>query len=103
MKGRHTATRCPQPDVPGVARPTGTAGSAHQEGAWNRNGPSAGDDARHGGGLPKKLALWSGLAVCIAFIAWVAWGAVQFDHDVEHPREGGLSGWQCDAGRDCYP
>ncbi|MEV7000794.1 hypothetical protein AB0N62_24335 [Streptomyces sp. NPDC093982] len=48
-----------------------------------------------------KLALWTGLAICIAFIAWVAWGFLQFDHDIDSPREGGFSGWQCDAGRDC--
>lgn len=35
--------------------------------------------------LLKKLALWTGLALCIAFIAWVAWGFLEFDHDVENP------------------
>ncbi|WP_189296742.1 hypothetical protein [Streptomyces albospinus] len=49
----------------------------------------------------KKLALWAGLALCIAFIVWVAWEFIQFDHAVEHPREGGFSGRQCHAGRDC--
>ncbi|MFG2528134.1 hypothetical protein [Streptomyces sp. NPDC048516] len=49
----------------------------------------------------KRLALWAGLALCVAFIAWAAWGFLQFDHDIDHPREGGFSGWQCDAGRDC--
>ncbi|MFI2190314.1 hypothetical protein [Streptomyces sioyaensis] len=49
----------------------------------------------------RKLALWAGLALCIAFIAWAAWGFIEFDHALEHPREGGFSGWQCDAGRDC--
>ncbi|MEV8433891.1 hypothetical protein PGH47_41425 [Streptomyces sp. HUAS 31] len=52
-------------------------------------------------GLLRKLALWTGLALCLAFIAWVAWGFIQFDHDIDNPREGGFSGWQCDAGRDC--
>ncbi|MFI7410277.1 hypothetical protein ACIBU0_16600 [Streptomyces sp. NPDC049627] len=51
----------------------------------------------------KKAALWTGLALCIAFITWVAWGLLRFDHDIDRPREGGFSGWQCDAdrGRDC--
>ncbi|MFB6931892.1 hypothetical protein [Streptomyces chartreusis] len=52
-------------------------------------------------GLLRKLALWTGLALCLVFIAWVAWGFLQFDHDIDNPREGGFSGWQCDAGRDC--
>jgi hypothetical protein len=84
--------------------------------AYGTTRPALPDDARNGdggdgpgahqheagpGGLLKKLALWAGLALCIAFIAWVAWGLLQFDHDVDHPREGGFSGWQCDAGRDC--
>ncbi|WP_353945081.1 hypothetical protein ABII15_28305 [Streptomyces sp. HUAS MG91] len=55
-----------------------------------------------GTGSPlKKIALWAGLALCVAFIAWVAWGFLEFNHDVDNPKEGGFSGWQCDAGRDC--
>ncbi|WP_327356642.1 hypothetical protein [Streptomyces sp. NBC_01304] len=49
----------------------------------------------------KRLALWAGLVLCIAFTAWVVWGFLQFDEDIERPREGGFSGWQCDAGPDC--
>ncbi|MEU6846152.1 hypothetical protein ABZ930_30180 [Streptomyces sp. NPDC046716] len=49
----------------------------------------------------KMIALWVGLVLCVAFIAWVAWGLLEFNHDVENPKEGGFSGWQCDAGRDC--
>ncbi|NBE56188.1 hypothetical protein [Streptomyces boluensis] len=49
----------------------------------------------------KKVALWAGLALCLAFTAWVAWGLLEFDRDIENPHEGGFSGWQCDAGRDC--
>ncbi|MYT72486.1 MULTISPECIES: hypothetical protein [unclassified Streptomyces] len=49
----------------------------------------------------KKIALWAGLVLCVAFIAWVAWGFLEFNHDVDNPKEGGFSGWQCDAGRDC--
>ncbi|WP_420035848.1 hypothetical protein ACN2WE_29615 [Streptomyces sp. cg28] len=49
----------------------------------------------------KKIALWIGLVLCLAFIAWVSWGLLEFNHDVDHPKEGGFSGWQCDAGRDC--
>ncbi|UNO39452.1 hypothetical protein [Streptomyces sp. MST-110588] len=75
MKGRHTAARQPRPEPDRTARP-----------------------AR---GVLKKSALWAGLILCVVFIAWVAWGFLRFDHDVEHPREGGFSGWQCDAGRDC--
>ncbi|MGW7661749.1 hypothetical protein, partial [Streptomyces sp. NPDC054756] len=56
-------------------------------------------DAR--AGRLKKTALWIFLALCVVFIAWVAWGFVQFDQDIDHPREGGFSGWQCDAGKDC--
>ncbi|WP_327591886.1 hypothetical protein [Streptomyces chartreusis] len=78
MKGRHTPAGQPRPEPDSTTR----------------------DDAGRGG-LLKKLALWTGLALCIAFIAWVAWGFLQFDHDIDNPREGGFSGWQCDAGRDC--
>ena len=78
MKGRHTPAGPPHPKPDSTTR----------------------DDAGRGG-LLKKVALWTGLALCIAFIAWVAWGFLQFDHDIDNPREGGFSGWQCDAGRDC--
>ncbi|MER0480203.1 hypothetical protein ABR737_17975 [Streptomyces sp. Edi2] len=66
-----------------------------------RCGPDAPEGEADPRALLKKLALWAGLALCVAFIAWVAWGFFQFDHDIDHPREGGFSGWQCDAGRDC--
>ncbi|CAM5636455.1 MULTISPECIES: hypothetical protein [Streptomyces] len=56
-------------------------------------------DARTG--RLKESALWIFLALCVVFIARVAWGFLQFDHDIDNPREGGLSGWQCDAGKDC--
>lgn len=61
------------------------------------------DDAGRGALLKElaKPALWTGLALCIAIIAWVAWGFLQFDHDIDNPREGGFSGWQCDARHDC--
>ncbi|MEU6308348.1 hypothetical protein [Streptomyces chartreusis] len=78
MNGRHTPAGQPRPKPDSTTR-----------------------DHVGGGGLLKKVALWTGLALCIAFIAWVAWGFLQFDHDIDHPREGGFSGWQCDAGRDC--
>ncbi|MGW4873806.1 hypothetical protein [Streptomyces chartreusis] len=78
MKGRHTPAGQPRPEPDSATR----------------------DDASPGG-LLKKLALWTGLALCVAFIAWVAWGFIQFDNDIDNPREGGFSGWQCDAGRDC--
>ncbi|MFG1666747.1 hypothetical protein [Streptomyces sp. Y7] len=78
MRGRHTPAGPPRPKADSPAR------------------ADSGSTA-----LLKKLALWTGLALCIAFIAWVAWGFVQFDNDIDHPREGGFSGWQCDAGRDC--
>ena len=52
-------------------------------------------------GRLKKGALWGVLALCVVFIAWVGWGFLQFDRDVENPREGGFSSWQCDAGKDC--
>ncbi|MFC8244730.1 hypothetical protein [Streptomyces chartreusis] len=78
MKGRHTPA--------GPQRPKPDSTTRHDAGR---------------GGLLKKAALWTGLALCIAFIAWVAWGFLQFDHDIDNPREGGFSGWQCDAGRDC--
>ncbi|MGW4171933.1 hypothetical protein ACWEGX_34080 [Streptomyces chartreusis] len=78
MNGRHTPAGQPLPKPDSTTR----------------------DDVGRGG-LLKKVALWTGLALCIAFIAWVAWGLLQFDHDIDNPREGGFSGWQCDAGRDC--
>lgn len=78
MKGRHTPAGPPRPEPSSTTR----------------------DDSGRGH-LLKKAALWAGLALCVAFIAWVAWGLVQFDHDIDNPREGGFSGWQCDAGRDC--
>ncbi|MFE6889789.1 hypothetical protein [Streptomyces sp. NPDC057694] len=53
------------------------------------------------GGPMKKIALWAGLVLCVAFIAWVAWGLSEFNHDVDNPKEGGFTGWQCEAGRDC--
>ncbi|WP_189040100.1 hypothetical protein [Streptomyces daqingensis] len=59
------------------------------------------EDEAPRGALPKKLALYVVLALCIAFIAWVAWGFLQFDHDIENPHEGDFSAWQCDADRDC--
>lgn len=84
MKGRHTPAGPPRPEPDGITtRPPG-----HEDNAGR-------------GRLVKKLALWTGLALCIAFIARVAWGLLQFDHGIDHPREGGFSGWQCDAGRDC--
>ncbi|MCF2536282.1 hypothetical protein K6168_11515 [Streptomyces sp. FB2] len=49
----------------------------------------------------KTVALWGMLALCVVFIARVGWGFLQFEHDVENPREGGFSGWQCERGEDC--
>ncbi|WP_128435277.1 hypothetical protein [Streptomyces cyaneus] len=102
MKGRHTPAGQPRPESSKSTRP------ALPDDARNRNDggkpgadPGTHEDGASHGALLKKLALWAGLALCIAFIAWVAWGFLQFDHDIDHPREGGFSGWQCDAGRDC--
>lgn len=94
MKGRHTASGRPE------KQPESAAAHAAQngDGAGERDSP---EDEAPRGGLPKKLALYVGLALCIAFIIWVAWGFLQFDHAIENPHEGGFSGWQCDAGRDC--
>ncbi|MFC9319152.1 hypothetical protein ACFTWR_32880 [Streptomyces nigra] len=41
------------------------------------------------------------LALCVVFTAWVGWGLLPFHRDVENPREGGFSGWQCEGGMDC--
>ncbi|MFE2810186.1 hypothetical protein ACFXGG_07000 [Streptomyces nigra] len=49
----------------------------------------------------KTVALWGMLALCVVFIARVGWGFLQFEHDVENPREGGFSSWQCERGEDC--
>lgn len=59
------------------------------------------EDEAARGTRTKKLALYVVLALCIAFIAWVAWGFLQFDHAIENPHEGDFSGWQCDADHDC--
>lgn len=100
MKGRHTPAGQPRPKRSQASRPTDGAFSG-DGGGESAAGPVAREDDAGPGILLKKLALWAGLALCIAFIAWVAWGFLQFDHDVDHPRQGGFSGWQCDAGRDC--
>jgi hypothetical protein len=98
VKGRHTPAGQPRPESSGITRPTLPDDVRNGDGV---DGPGAHEDDAGPGGFLKKLALWTGLALCIAFIAWVAWGFLQFDDDVDHPREGGFSGWQCDAGRDC--
>ncbi|KIZ16634.1 hypothetical protein [Streptomyces natalensis] len=98
MKGRHSAAGAPRPRPSAPTRP---ALLDDGDGGDGGDGPGAHKDDAGRGGFLKKLALWTGLALCIAFIAWAAWGFIQFDHAVEHPREGGFSGWQCDAGRDC--
>lgn len=98
MRGRHTPGGQPRPKPDSTSRP------AHLDEIRNgndANGRGTHKDGAGRGALLKKLALWIGLAVCIAFIAWVAWGFLQFDHDIENPREGGFSGWQCDADHDC--
>ncbi|OEU90360.1 hypothetical protein DB35_03675 [Streptomyces abyssalis] len=92
MKGRHTASGRPE-------QPEPAAGHGAQDGDGTEQ--RLAEDEAPRGGLPKKLALYVVLALCIAFIVWVAWGFLQFDHAIENPREGGFSGWQCDAGRDC--
>ena len=98
MNGRHAPPGQSRPESEGTRPPSlpndvrnepdGKPGAAHQ------------DDAGSSDPL-KKLALWIGLALCIVFIAWVAWGFLQFNDAIDHPREGGFSGWQCDVGRDC--
>ncbi|MGW7056673.1 hypothetical protein [Streptomyces sp. NPDC054887] len=95
MKGRHSGAR-PQPEPSDAARPALPDVRSRDDAA-----PGAHEDDAGPGGFLTKLALWVGLTLCIAFVVWVAWGFLQFDQDVEHPREGGFSGWQCDAGRDC--
>ncbi|KUL40262.1 hypothetical protein [Streptomyces regalis] len=100
MKGRHTPAGQPRPGSEGTTPP---ALPNDVRNGNNGNGPGVQEDEAGPGGLLKRLALWSGLALCIAFIAWVAWGFLLFDHDIDHPREGGFSDWQCDAGRDCGP
>ncbi|MGW7200060.1 hypothetical protein [Streptomyces chryseus] len=98
MKERHRGAGRPQPESAHAARPAlpGDVRSGNDGDA-----PGAHEDDVAPGGFLKKLALWAGLTLCIAFIVWVARGFLQFDHDVDHPREGGFSGWQCGAGRDC--
>ncbi|MGW0316445.1 hypothetical protein [Streptomyces flavidovirens] len=98
MKGRHTGAGRPRSESSGTTRPALPDDARNGDGG---DGPGAHPEDASPGGLLNRLALWAGLVLCIAFIAWVAWGFVQFDHDVENPREGGFSGWQCDAGRDC--
>ncbi|MDT0458268.1 hypothetical protein RM550_21430 [Streptomyces sp. DSM 41527] len=98
MKGRHSAAGQPLPESPETTRPALVDDVRNGDGRCGPDAPEGDADPRR---LLKKLALWAGLALCVAFIAWVAWGFLQFDHDIDHPREGGFSGWQCDAGRDC--
>ncbi|MDI3384701.1 hypothetical protein QIS99_00475 [Streptomyces sp. B-S-A8] len=96
MKGRHTGAR-QRPESAGAAAQPTRRGDVDDEDSGN----GSHENGEGSGRLLKKVALWVGSSLCIAFIAWVAWGFIQFDHDIEHPREGGFSGWQCDAGRDC--
>lgn len=98
MKGRHTAGGRPRPKASETTNPALPEDVRYGDG---EDGPGVHEDDAGPGGFPKKLALYAGLALCVAFIAWVAWGFIQFDHDIDNPREGGFSGWQCDAGRDC--
>ncbi|ARF52842.1 hypothetical protein [Streptomyces gilvosporeus] len=98
MKGRHSAAGAPRPQ-PSTPTPPARPDNAHN--GDSGDGPAAHENGAGRGGLLKRLALWTGLALCIAFIAWAVWGFIQFDYDVEHPSEGSFSGWQCDAGRDC--
>ncbi|MDT0377424.1 hypothetical protein RM572_01370 [Streptomyces sp. DSM 42041] len=82
---------------PGEPRAAGAADAAERRGG---DEPADRDTPRPSS-RGKQYALWAGLAVCVAFLAWVAWGLIQFDHALEHPQEGGFSGWQCEPGRDC--
>ncbi|MER6009410.1 hypothetical protein [Streptomyces bluensis] len=92
------ATGRPGPESSATTPPALTDDVRNGDGG---DGPGTHEGNAGLGSVLKKLALWAGLALCIAFIAWVAWGVLQFDQDIDHPREGGFSGWQCDAGRDC--
>ncbi|SCK47014.1 hypothetical protein H181DRAFT_04211 [Streptomyces sp. WMMB 714] len=100
MKGRHTASGRPEKQPHSAA----AHGAQDEDGAAQHN-PSEDHglprDEAPRGRLTKKLALYLGLALCIAFIIWVAWGFLQFDHAIDNPQEGGFSGWQCEPGRDC--
>ncbi|SCK23102.1 hypothetical protein [Streptomyces sp. WMMB 322] len=94
MKGRHTASGRPEKQP----EPAAGQGAQDEDSAAERD---LAEDEAPRGSLPKKIALYAGLALCVAFIIWVAWGFLQFDHAIENPREGGFSGWQCEPGRDC--
>jgi len=89
MNGRHSPAGAPRPERDA----TDATDPAKSTDVTDR------DTAKIG--RLRKTALWIFLALCVVFIAWVAWGFVQFDRDIDNPREGGFSGWQCDAGKDC--
>lgn len=63
--------------------------------------PGAAAGARSGRHWLKTVLLWAAVALTSVIIAAVVVGLVAFDDALEHPEDGGFSGWQCDT--TCMP